>query len=132
MDQAIPLDLRTLAPLQARIAEWRTTRTHRGAPMPAALWAAAVDAAQRYGLAATARALPVDYGALKRHVTAMVSGPPAIAATFVDLGITAPRGLGACVIVLDGPRGRRLRLEVPDLRVPDLLALVQAAWSDAG
>jgi hypothetical protein len=130
MDQAIPLDLRTLAPLRARIAEWRTTRTHRGAAMPAALWASAVDAARRHGLAATARALGIDYGSLKRRLVAAAPGPGT--GTFLDLGIAAPCGLGACAIVIDGPRGRRLRLEVPDLRGADLLAIVQAAWSDAG
>jgi hypothetical protein len=130
MDQAIPLDLMTLAPLRARIAEWRTTRTHRGAAMPPVLWAAAVDAARRHGLAATARALRLDYGSLKRRLVAAAPGPAA--ATFLDLGVAAPGGLGACAIVIDGPRGRRLHLEVSDLRGADLVAIVQAAWSDAG
>jgi hypothetical protein len=132
MDQQIPLDLTTVAPLRARIRQWREMRTHRGAPMPAALWAAAVDVARRHGLAATARALGVDYGTLKRRLAATEPGPPAAAPTFVDLGVTAPLGLGASVIAVDGPRGRRLRLEVSDLRVPDLLALVHAAWGHEG
>jgi len=37
------------------IARWRETRTHRGAPMPAVLWAAAIALARQHGLAATAR-----------------------------------------------------------------------------
>ena len=131
MDQQIALDLTTVAPLRARITQWRETRTHRGAPMPAALWAAAVDVARRHGLGATAPALGLDYGTLKRRLAATEPGPTA-APTFVDLGVTAPLGLGACVIAVEGPRGRRLRLEVSDLRVPDLLALVHAAWGHAG
>lgn len=132
MDQQISLDLTNAAPLRARITQWRETRTHRGAPMPAALWAAAVDVARRHGLAATGRALGLDYGTLKRRVAATEPGSTAAAPTFVDLGVAGPVGLGACVIAVEGPRGRRLRLEVSDLRVPDLLALVHAAWGHAG
>ena len=131
MAQQIPLDLPSVAPLRAQLTHWRATRTHRGAPMPAALWVAAVDLARRHGLTATARALGLDYGTLKRRLAAVDPGPPAGAPTFLDLGVVAPGGLGACVIVVDGPRGRRLRLEVSDLRVPDLVALVHAAWESA-
>jgi hypothetical protein len=131
MAQQIPLDLPSIAPLRAHITHWRATRTHRGAPMPAALWVAAVDLARRHGLTATARALGLDYGTLKRRLAALDPDPPAWAPTFLDLGVVAPGGLGACVIAVDGPRGRRLRLEVSDLRVPDLLALVHAAWEPA-
>ena len=44
-----------------RITRWRGTRTHRGAPMPAVLWAAAIALARQHGLYTTARALRVDY-----------------------------------------------------------------------
>lgn len=120
----------TTESLRGQIAEWRTTRTHRGAPMPAALWAAAIALARQHGLAATARALGVDYGTLK-HRTAASGAGPVPATTFVDLGMARSAGLGACVIAVAGARGRRLRVEVSDLCVPDLVALVQAAWGSA-
>ena len=47
--------------------------------------------------------------------------------TFVALGVSAPLGLDACVIAVEGPHGRRLRLKVSDPGVTDLLALVHAA-----
>jgi hypothetical protein len=114
--------------IRARIAQWRETRTHRGAPMPAPLWSAAVDLARRHGVGPTARGLGVDYATLKRRLAADGEGPTAVVRTFLDLGVAAPLSLGACVIAVEGPRGRRLRLDVSDLRVPDLLALVHAAW----
>ncbi len=132
MDQQIPLDLTTVAPLRARITQWRETRTHRGTRMPAALWAAAVDVARQHGVGATARALGVDYATLKRRLAGDGPAPTAAAPAFVDLGVAGPLGVGASVIAVDGPRGRRLRLEVSDLRVPDLLALVHAAWGHEG
>lgn len=131
MVQQIPLDLPSVAPLRVHITHWRATRTHRGARMPAALWVAAVDLARRHGLPATARALGLDYGTLKRRLAAVDPGPSSGAPTFLDLGVVAPAGLGACVIAVDGPGGRHLRLEVSDLRVPDLLALMHAAWGPA-
>ena len=121
----------TTETIRARIAQWRDTRTHRGAPMPAALWAAAVGVARRHGVGPTARALGVDYATLKRRLAADGPGSPAAAPTFLDLGVAVPLGLGACVIAVEGPRGRRLRVDVSDLRVPELLALVHAAWRQA-
>jgi hypothetical protein len=128
-----PTDLTTATEtIRGRIAEWRATRTNRGAPMPAVLWAAAVGAARRHGVGPTARALSVDYATLKRRLATDGPGSPAAGPTVLDLGVAAPLGLGACVIAVEGPRGRRLRLEVSDLRVPDLLAVVHAAWGHAG
>ena len=51
-----------------RIARWRDTRTHRGAPMPAPLWAVAVALARQHGLYTTARTLRIDYGSLKKRL----------------------------------------------------------------
>ena len=56
-----------------RIAQWRGTRTQKPGirqAMPAALWAAAVVLAQQHGLSPTARALRVNYIALKKRLEA--------------------------------------------------------------
>ena len=53
-----------------RIARWRETRPYRGAPMPAALWAAAMALARQHGLYATTRTLRLDYGSLKKRLGA--------------------------------------------------------------
>ena len=110
-----------------QIARWRETRTHRGAPMPATLWADAIALARQHGLATTARALRVDYGSLKKRRDATGTGQvPAPA--FVELPAARPTGLGACVIELDAPRGRRMRIEVTGVTRADLVALTQVAW----
>jgi hypothetical protein len=115
--------------VRQRIARWRETRTHRGAPMPAALWEAAVAFAQQHGVAQTARALRIDHGTLKSHVAATAGvEPQAAVPAFVEFAAARPPGLGVCVIAVDGPRGRRLRLEVSGLRVADLVAVMQG-WS---
>ena len=116
-----------------RIARWRETRTHRGAPMPAVLWAAAVAFAQQHGVAQTAGRLRVDYGALKKRLDAAGGAAPrAPSPAFVEVAVGAPTGLGACVIEVTGRRGRRLRVEVSGLPVSDLVALAQGLWVHAG
>ena len=110
------------------IARWRAMRTHRGAPMPAALWAAAIALAREHGLYTTTRALRVDYGSLKKRLAAAAAGRvPAPA--FVELPpAVGPSGLGPCVIDLEAPRGGRLRIEVTGVTGADLVALTQVAW----
>ena len=114
-----------------RIARWRETRTHRGAPMPAALWAAAVALARQYGLYTAARTLRIDYGSLKKRLDTAGAGRVPTPA-FVELPTAAPPSeLGPCVIDLAVSRDRRLRIEVTGVTMPDLVLLTQAAWDRA-
>jgi hypothetical protein len=113
--------------VRQRIERWRETRTHRGLPMPAALWAAAVRLARQHGVGVTARALRVDQGSLKQRVVD-AGGEVTTRPTFVEVAVPAPAGRAPSVIVVEGARGRRLRLEVSDLGVADLVALLHAAW----
>lgn len=114
------------------IEQWRRTRRHRNTPMPAALWNAAVAAARQHGLYPTARALRVDYGALKTHLEASDARPALPMPTFVELTSAAPVTLGdsiGCVIEIEAGSGtRRLRLSglVPDA----LMVLARMAWSE--
>jgi len=110
-----------------RITRWRETRTHRGAPMPAALWTAAITLARQHGLYPTARALRVDYGSLKKRRDAAGAGRVPSPA-FVELPAARPTGLGPCVIDLEGRRGGRMRIEVPGVTMADLVTLTRVAW----
>jgi len=133
MHAPIPTDLATTAdPLRVRIALWRETRRYRGGAMPAGLWAEAIVMARRHGVGPTARVLRIDYASLKRRLTADGASATDAGPTFVDLGAAAALGLGPCVIAIDGRRGRRLRLEVSGLRVPDLVAVMHVAWGRRG
>jgi len=64
----------------------------------------------------------VDYGTLKTRLAA------AAVPAFVEFAAARPTGLGVCVIAIDSPRGRRLRIEVSGLTVADLVAVTQG-WS---
>lgn len=113
-----------------QITRWRETRTHRGAPMPATLWTAAIALARQHGLYTAARTLHVDYGSLKKRRDAAEGGRVA-SPTFVELPVARPTGLGPCVIDLEVPRGGRMRIEVMGVTVADLVTLTQGAWGRA-
>jgi hypothetical protein len=99
--------------------------------MPATLWAAAVALARQHGLYTTARTLRLDYGSLKKQLGTAGAGRIPVPA-FVELAAAArPTGLGPCVIDLEAPRGRRLRIEVTGVTMADLVMLTQAAWGRA-
>ncbi len=59
-----------LETVRRRLDRWRQKRPHARAPLPPRLWAAAVALVSEHGLYGTARALHLDYGALKQHVQA--------------------------------------------------------------
>jgi hypothetical protein len=98
--------------------------------MPAALWSAAIALTRQHGVYTTARALHVDYGALKKRVEA-AGGRHVTTPAFVELPTAPATGLGPCVIELDARHGRHPRIEVSGVTMADLVTLTQAAWSRA-
>lgn len=122
MSSRQPADEHRFARVQRQIEAWRRTRAHSNVPMPPRLWAAAVALTQRQGVYRTARALRIDYGALRRHV-GNARRPPANPArpTFIELPV-AGRGPRECAIEVEGPGGR-LRLRIPDLPLSEVATL---------
>ena len=119
-------DTRRIHGLRRRLARWRQTRPHPRAPIPAAVWAAAVVLARQHGLYQTARALPISYGALKAHVArAHRADQETQRPSFVELTPVPARPVSECVIELDAPRGTT-RVRVSGLAVADLVALTRA------
>lgn len=108
-----------LETVRRRLDRWRLRRPYARAPLPARLWAAAVALVAEHGLYGTARALHLDYGALKRHVEA--SGDQTrvgVPARFVELPARSP-GEDGWVIEFEGP-GTTVRLRLNGLALTDL------------
>ncbi len=112
---------------------WRRTRPSRS-PIPAPLWALAVEAAREYGVHATARRLHLDYDSLKQHVAAAgeAGAPDARPAppAFVEVVAAGlpPAEVNECVIDLADARGTTLRIALKSPGLPDLEALSQVFW----
>jgi hypothetical protein len=116
-----------------RIDQWRKTRRFANTPMPAALWRAAVAAAQQHGLSPTARTLRIDYGALKSHVEAAVGRASERPPTFVELRAPSlaavESGRLECVFERETPDSLR-RVRVSGLSPASVLPLARLVWSD--
>ena len=105
------------------LERWRGTRAHARSRIPDDIWSAAVTLARQHGLYQTARAVRIDYGALKAHLeaadqTVRVGAAP----TFIELAPPTPRGVGECVIEIAGARAT-VSIRVPGLTLADVATL---------
>ena len=122
-----------LKDLRRRFERWRRTRKVR-ARIPERLWASAVKLAGRYGIHRTAKALRVDYYALKKRVegvsAAIASKAPAgdAGARFLELPAAAWVGGGECTLELEDAGGAKLRVHLKGFEAPDLAVLSRSFW----
>src|SRR5450755_4457134 len=98
------VDALTLDEVRTRFENWRQCRRGKQR-IPEELWSAAIEVARRDGVNATAAALDLDGGKLKRRMVAADSvaaeAPPP---TFVEL--MAPTVERECTIELEGRKGK--------------------------
>ena len=119
--------------VRRRFEGWRRTRKVRSC-IPGPLWAAAVKAAGTYGIHRTAKALRVDYYALKKRVEEMPAGTDsklpagAVGAAFLELPPPAWLGCGECTLELEDAGGAKLRVHLKGFAAPDLAALSRSFW----
>ena len=117
-----------LESLRQRFERWRRGRKVRSR-IPEPLWASAVKVAGTYGIHRTARALRVDYYALKkrvegRHAVSASKAPEEVAgATFLEVPPPVWAGSGQCTLEVEDAGGARLRVHLKGFGPPDLAAL---------
>lgn len=126
-----------LASLRRRFEEWRRTRKVRSR-IPGPLWDSAVKAAGMYGLHRTAKALRVNYYALKERVEEKTAnGASSVSkgdeATFLELAAAAPTpsisaGSCECTLELEDADGAKMRVHLGGIATPDLIALSRSFW----
>ena len=80
--------------VRQRVSDWRSTRP-KLEPMPGELWGAAVSLAREHGLYRVARAVRVDYGALKDRLeqsdaTAAPADDPSSSGAFAVMTLPLP------------------------------------------
>jgi len=114
--------------LSRRFDRWRRTRKGRSR-IPETLWASAVRAAGKYGLNPTARALRLDYYALKKRVEATGSMSDGnTVARFIELAPPTSGGSRECILELEEPGGAKMRVHLKGVEAPDLVALSRSFW----
>jgi hypothetical protein len=119
-----------------RFERWRNSHQRGRSPIPAALWAAAAEAARKHGVFCTAKALRLEHNKLKHMLKStkpavrLVPEPPP--ASFLELvaPLSTGSGLTECVIELQGPHGK-MRIQWKGATAPDLAGLSRTLWESA-
>lgn len=126
-----------LVSLRRRFEDWRRTRKVRSR-IPEPLWDSAVKLADRYGLHRTAKALRVNYYALKERLEGVTASgvrdvPEGDGATFLELAAvpptrSIPTGSCECTLELEDTDGAKMRVHLSGVATPDLVALSRSFW----
>ncbi len=124
----------TIEQARQRFEHWRETRStsSSASPIPEALWVLAVKVAAAHGINKTARALRLNFNALKQRVNVadgLVRRHPQ-SPTFVELPPSP--GFSLCTIELENAQGAKLKIHLPGLETADLLALSRSWWREEG
>ena len=119
-------------PVLRSLAAWRKKR-ESGARIPERVWKKAVELAEVHGVAKTAKTLRLDFYDLRRRVEERGAGRPGEESEggFVEV---LPGGLLAgpeCLIEIEDPRGRRLRVSLSGRGTVEAASVVATAWAAA-
>ena len=119
--------------LRRRFEVWRRTRKVRSR-IPESLWAAAVKLAGRYGIHRTAKALRVDYYALKKRVEGEGASAASdvteggAGAAFLELAPGVRVGSCECTLEFEDGGGAKMRVHLKGVEAPDVTALSRSFW----
>lgn len=122
LPEAVPL-------LRKRIEAWRQTRK-KVSPMPAPLWAAATSLAAEHGVCRIARAVGIDYAALKRRMNSAEEVPKR---GFIELPAAAfAASHGEAVFELSDDTGATMTFRMSGRVDVDVIAVSNAFWNRRG
>jgi hypothetical protein len=115
--------------LQQQLEQWRATQLER-TKLPESFWQSAAELARQHGLNPTARALRLDYTALKRRASGSLTRPAKpVRAAFVELVGTGTAKLEECVIEFESLSGTKMRIQWKAAVPPDWASLLRA-WRE--
>lgn len=137
-----------LDPVREQIRAWRETR-HLPGPMPSEIWDRAVVLARAFGVCKVARAVRLDYSALRKKVAKAMETPGLVKPTFVELpgrmvtgealqGLSpwqpeAGRpGTTGALIDISTPDGSRIRIQLEPGRSMEAAGVVAAFIGSRG
>lgn len=112
-----------------RFAQWRRKRRGR-ARIPDDLWRFAAEAAAAHGVGVTVRRLGLNASRLKEwmQVVEHESASSGSETAFIELPPLAMGSSGECVLELEEPSGRKLRVTLRGPAIGQALQLGRALW----
>ena len=114
----------------AELSVWRQSRQRRSR-IPEAIWTSAARVARSHGVAEVARALRLDYYALRRRLAMATEATQPDLPAFVELRASVAMAGCDCQVELERPDGSRMRIQLRSPGLPDLAALSQSFWRGA-
>ena len=121
----------TLTDVQARFAEWRQTRQHKGR-IPEDLWAAAVLLGKEHSTHKISRALRLSYNDLKARIEKShpsrdtVKYTPSLDFIPIDIVSTPP---AECIVEMEHRNGNKMRMHFKGKADLNLQAFAESFWS---
>jgi len=116
-----------LANLHERIEHWRSSRAKRGR-MPPDLWSEAAQLARQHGVHPVAKALRLNYEALKARGYGSKKkrrAPPA----FVELEPLPSFPSPGSTVEVQSPGGAKMTIRLAGGATVDIVALIESFWS---
>ena len=111
--------------LLERLSAWRKTHRPR-TPLPPELWNRAAELATEQGLGKTARALRLDYSALKKRTDARTSGlSVSPVPQFVELFSPLSSQIAECALEVESTHGARLRITMKHVAASGLASIIR-------
>lgn len=116
--------------VRQQLDEWRQFNS-APTPLPSSVWSKATALAAKYGIGRVARALRLDYGALKRRVEKVTRLKPSLhreTAAFVEWFAPPVQTteVSDCVLEIQSSAGARMHVEVRNLSAAGLAGIVRA------
>lgn len=111
--------------LRERLDAWRKAHRPR-MRLPAELWDRAAELATEQGLWKTARALRLDYYALKKRASTRTSERPASPVPqFIEFLSPLSGQIAECALEVESPRGALLRIEMKNVAASGLASIIR-------
>lgn len=124
----------TLTEVQARFAEWRKTRQHKGR-IPEELWEAAVMLSKDHSIHRISRALKLGYNDLKARMDKNEPNPDTFnsvsALDFIPIDIVSTQP-AECIVEMENRNGNKMRMHFKGRLDLDLQAFAESFWSSKG
>jgi hypothetical protein len=120
-----------LESVRQELDQWRKNRKSRRTRIPERFWQSAVELTKEHGVYRVARALRLDYSALKKRATGLPGGAgrdQADQPMFVELEMSEARVSGECMVEMENHRGAKMRIALKGTHGVDVLALCNGFW----
>ena len=125
-----PIPGQSLSEVKEQFKTWRKSRKSLR-PIPAQLWAAAVDLTAKHSISQIAKELVLDYSTLKKRAAVKKNAGAASMSPsgFIEVNLEPPAAVAECIVEMQDIAGAKMRMHFRGRPDFDLLELAKAFWS---